>query len=208
MDPGFLLVENFARFAAAAGLLIAVPLFAWAGYLWMTSMGDPNRAAARNAVISVCIGVVVIGCSFILPRVVAEFVVAPAGGVTFEAERGVNCDGIFRDRLRANREASTPARMNRLIQGIQSRFADCEPFFWSPVVREDDAPDRECHGSDSLVSGVKLPSGLDRGGFRLSRRDTRNNVLVYFENPEGLPSDGAVCWLYVQAIDTWVEGWR
>ena len=44
MDPGFLLIDNFARLVAILGILISTPLFAWAGYLWMTSMGDPNRA--------------------------------------------------------------------------------------------------------------------------------------------------------------------
>ena len=48
MDPGFLLIENFARFAAVVGLILAAPLFVWGGYLWMTSMGDPNRSAAAR----------------------------------------------------------------------------------------------------------------------------------------------------------------
>ena len=110
MDPGFLLIENFARFAAVVGLILAAPLFVWGGYLWMTAMGDPNRsAAARNAVISVGIGMIVIGCAFILPRVIGEFVVAPSGGVVFEREPGINCDGMFRQQLIINRTASTPS---------------------------------------------------------------------------------------------------
>ena len=131
MDPGFLLVENFARFAAAVGLLVAAPLFVWGGYLWMTSMGDPNRsAAARNAVVSVGIGIIIIGSSFILPRVIGEFVVAPSGGIVFERQPGVNCDGMLREQLMINRTASTPSRMNFLIQRIQSRFEDCNAALW------------------------------------------------------------------------------
>ena len=91
MDPGFLLIDNFARLVAVLGILISTPLFAWAGYLWMTSMGDPNRAAAaRNAFISVGIGLVIIGCAFIIPAVIGESVVAPAGGLVYEQDNGVS----------------------------------------------------------------------------------------------------------------------
>ena len=136
MDPGFLLIENFARFAAVVGLILAAPLFVWGGYLWMTAMGDPNRsAAARNAVISVGIGMIVIGCAFILPRVISEFVVAPSGGLVFEREPGVNCDGMFRQQLIINRTASTPSRMDFLAQRVRSQFDDCNEAFWDPKVR-------------------------------------------------------------------------
>ena len=84
-----MLIDNFARLAAVVGVMLAVPLFAFAGYLWMTSMGDPNRAAAaRNAVISVGVGVVIIGCAFIIPAVIGESVVAPVGGIVYEQDSG------------------------------------------------------------------------------------------------------------------------
>ena len=92
--------------------------------------------------------------------------------------------------------------MNRVIQEIQSRFADCEEFFWSPLVRETDAPAGECHENGGSVSGVKSPSGLDRGTFRISRRDSWNNVLVYFEGPDRLPSNGAC------TSGILIPGWR
>ena len=209
MDPGFLLVENFARFAAAVGLAVAAPLFAWGGYLWMTSMGDPNRsAAARNAVIGVGIGIIVIGCSVILPRVVGEFVVAPSGGVVFEREPGINCDGMLRQQLIINRSASTPSRMNFLVQRIQSRFEDCNAAFWAPKVRESGHNSVSgCYDTgDKFIAGVEIPKGLDRGIYRPSRRDARNNIMVHFSFSE-YPSDGSVCWMYVSSLETWVEGY-
>ena len=49
MDPGFLLIENFARFAAVVGLILAAPLFVIPGtislFIIEPAMGDPNRSA-------------------------------------------------------------------------------------------------------------------------------------------------------------------
>ena len=209
MDPGLLLAENFGRFAAIVGLIIATPMFAWGGYLWMTSMGDPNRsAAARNAVISVCIGIVVIGCSLLLPRAISEFVVAPSGGMVLEQESGINCDGLLRKQLVVNRAASTPSRMDFLVRRIQAGFEDCSESFWSPEVR------LHSHGSvegcydvgDGSISGVKIPAGLERGLYRPSRRDANNNIMVHF-TVSGPPSDNSLCWMYINALDVWVEGY-
>ena len=220
MDPGLVLVENFGWLAAVLGLIIAVPLFAWSGYLYMSSMGDPNRSAsARNSIIGVCVGVIVIGCAFIAPRVISEFVVAPAGGVVFEDRTGINCDGMLRDQLVINREASNADRVNFVVQRIQSRFEDCDDVLWSPVALDDSSGSGICFddAGRNSIAGVALPKGLlRRGGFGstlLSGRDARNNVIVHWRVPAagvagGLPSDGAVCWLYVSSIETWVEGYR
>ena len=226
MDPGLVLVENFGWLVAVLGLNIAAPLFAWSGYLYMSSMGDPNRSAsARNSIIGVCVGVIVIGCAFIAPRVISEFVVEPAGGVVFEDRTGINCDGMLRDQLVINREASDARRVNVVVRRIQSRFEDCGEVLWTPVA-VDSVRDMvsalygvcfDTSGWDS-VSGVEVPRGLiridTRGGDRLvSGRDARNNIIVHWRVPSsgvagGLPSDGAVCWLYVSSIETWVEGYR
>ena len=218
MDPGFLLIDNFARLVAIVGIIISTPLFAWAGYLWMTSMGDPNRAAAaRNAVINVCIGVVIIGCAFIIPSVIGESVVAPSGGIVYERDSGINCDGILREHLVANRQASDAARINFIIQRIQARFEDCTDLFWTPLARDDSGLIASCFDGSTgdSISGVAVPRGLKRGGSTVSRsgRDARNNVIVHWtvspgEGLTGLPSDGSVCWMYVSATGSWVEGYR
>ena len=216
MDPGFMLIDNFARLAAVVGVMLAAPLFAFAGYLWMTSMGDPSRAAAaRNAVISVGVGVIIIGCAFIIPAVIGESVVAPVGGIVYEQDSGANCDGILREHLVANRQASDAARINFIIQWIQARFEDCTDLFWTPLVRDD----RDVTGCfdgtmENSISGVAVPRGLKRGGSALSRsgRDARDNVIVHWtvspgEGLTGLPSDGSICWMYVSATGSWVEGY-
>ena len=220
MDPGFLLIDNFARLVAILGILISTPLFAWAGYLWMTSMGDPNRAAAaRNAFISVGIGLVIIGCAFIIPAVIGESVVAPAGGLVYERDSGVNCDGILREQLVANRQASDADRINFIIQRIQEKFEDCTDLFWTPRAREDSGHIGSCFDNTekSSISGVTVPRGLKRGGLSVSGqsgRDARNNVIVHWTVSfgvhgllSGLPSDNAYCWMYVSATGSWVEGY-
>ena len=217
MDPGFLLIDNFARLVAILGIMISTPLFAWAGYLWMTSMGDPNRAAAaRNAFISVGIGLVIIGCAFIIPSVIGESVVAPSGGIVYERDSGINCDGILREHLVANHQASDAARINFIIQRIQARFEDCTDLFWTPVARNDRGHIEGCFdgSTQDSISGVAVPRGLKRGGsvVSVSGRDARNNVIVHWrsspgEGLTGLPSDSSICWMYVDATGSWVEGY-
>ena len=219
MDPGFLLINNFARLVAILGILISTPLFAWAGYLWMTSMGDPNRAAAaRNAFISVGVGLVIIGCAFIIPAVIGESVVAPAGGIVYEQDSGVNCDGILREQLVANRQVSDADRINFIILQIQERFEDCNDLFWNPFARSSTGYINSCFDSTdrNFISGVTVPRGLKKGGSEVgnhSGRDARNNIIVHWtvavagESEWGFPSDNAVCWMYVSATGAWVEGY-
>ena len=216
MDPGFLLIENFSRFAAAVGLILAAPLFVWGGYLWMTAMGDPNRsAAARNAVVSVGIGMIIIGCAFILPRVISEFVVAPSGGIVFERQPGINCDGMFRQQLIINRTASTPSRMQFLVRRVGSQFDDCNEAFWDPKVRQSQhgsvygCYDSDRFGSDlspRSIAGVVMPKGLFRYTYSPSRRDSRNNIMVHFDSGRP-PADGSLCWMYISSLESWVEGY-
>ena len=218
MDPGFLLVDNLARLAAIVGLLLSVPLFVFGGYLFMTSMGDPSRAAAaRNAILSVGIGIVVIGCAFIIPTVIGEFVVAPAGGIVHERDQGVNCDGILREQLGANEQASNAVRMNFVIRRIQSRLEEnCGELFWTPVVRSGGSDIASCFddADKDSIAGVVVPRGLRRGGSAMnwSGRDARGNVIVHWtisplEGRTGLPSDGSICWMYISATRSWVEGY-
>ena len=212
MDPSFLLVENFGRLAAMFGLLVAAPMIAYGGYLYVTAMGDPNRSGSvRNAVISVGIGVIVIGSSFILPRVVADFVIAPSGGVTYEGgHHQVDCDQILREQLVVNREASIPSRMAFVIQFVQAHFDGCDAEFWDPAIRDHTHGFTACYDDPTAltlsVSGVALPGGLDRGSYSPSRRDAQNNIMVHFQ-AQFPPSNGALCWMYLSSLDAWVEGY-
>lgn len=230
MDPGFLLIENFGRFVAIVGLLLAAPLFAWAGWMWMSSMGDPNRsAAARNSVVCVCVGVLIVGGAFIIPGVVSDMVVEPVGGITFDLEGGVNCDQILRDHLLVNREASNAHRINFVVKQVQAKFEDCRLETWNPSARvqtsgpasRSDFPGcYQVSGGDVFVGGILVPPGLPGSGGRSassavdwSGRDAYNNIIVHWSrfiaggSEPGLPSDGAICWMYVNALGSWLEGY-
>lgn len=223
MDPGFLLIENFGRFVAIAGLLMAAPLFAWAGWMYMSSMGDPNRsAAARNSVICVCVGILIIGGAFIIPGVVSDVVVEPVGGITVDLEGGVNCDQILRDQLRMNREASTVPRMQFVIQQIQSKYDDCRTETWSPVVKVSSPSASQCFdvtsgsGAHETVASVPIPESLRWRATSLSQgsgRDEWGNIIVHWTSyvgpgqPFGHPSDGSLCWMYIGSLNDWIEGY-
>ena len=223
MDPGFLLVENFGRFVAMVGILASVPLFAWAGWMYMSSMGDPNRSAsARNSVICICVGIVIIGCAFLIPGIVSDAVVEPVGGVTFDVESGVNCDRILRDQLVVNREASNGHRINFIIQQIQAKFDDCRKENWSPVAKTGGPfiSDECFDGSDrDSIASVPIPAGLMRESEDFlsgaSGRDAHNNIIVHWwtfpegaiSSVRGLPSDSSVCWLYISSVGDWIEGY-
>ena len=64
-----------------------------------------------------------------------------------------------------------------------------------------------------------VPAGLGGAGLgritMVSSRDADNNIIVYWTAPEdsyaeatGLPSDGAICWLYVSDFAAWTEGYH
>ena len=130
MDPGFLLIENFARFAAVVGLILAAPLFVWGGLFVDDGYGRPQPVRGRpqrrhqrghrhdrHWLLA-----------FILPRVVGpSSSSSPSGGLVFEREPGVNCDGMFRQQLIINRTASTPSRMVVISwpSAVGSQFDDC-----------------------------------------------------------------------------------
>ena len=95
---------------------------------------------------------------------------APAGGLVYEQDSGVNCDGILREQLVANRQVSDAVRINFIVQRIQEKFEDCTDLFWTPVAREDGTIDGCFDGStEDFISGVTVPRGLKRGGTALSR---------------------------------------
>lgn len=67
----------FARFiqlaAALAGMILLVMLM-WGGFMWMTSSGDPKKTeAARGAITSALLGLVLIVGSYVILNLIAQF---------------------------------------------------------------------------------------------------------------------------------------
>ena len=210
------IVYGIAWILGAIGAALAVIYVVYSGYLFMSSQGDPQRMAqARTSIIGVAIGLVLIGGAFIIPTTISRYVIEPAGGVRVEPRAGADCDGVLKDQLVVQRTAGTPDRMQFLISKIQGRRDECSLDLWNPVVKQDPGYPYGCPGEGNEIGGIPVPDSLTSSAsvtVSKSSRDADNNIIVYWSHPgdtseaaQGLPSDGAVCWLHVAAFGAWTE---
>ena len=129
------LMENVARLLAVVGGGISAIAFCYAGILWMTASGDPQKMGqARTAIFGAIGGLVIVGVAFMAPRIISEFVIEPAGGQVLGGDGGVSCDGILRSQLLVQRGASTASRMNQVVSQIQAQRDECPEDVWDPRV--------------------------------------------------------------------------
>ena len=205
----------------ALGAAVAVFFVAYSGYLFISAQGDRQRMAqARGSLIGVVVGLVVIGGAFIIPGTISRFVIEPAGGVSVEPRAGLDCDGLLKEQLVFQRNASNPERMQFVISRIQSRRSECSSESWSPVVRTRPGRPHDCLEGDKIKGGdVVVHAGLGGAGLgkinRVSSRSAENDIIVYWTAPNdsyaeatGLPANGAICWLYVSDFGAWTESYH
>ena len=222
---------NVARLVAMVGGGLSAIAVCYAGILWMTSGGDPQKAGqARLALMGAIAGLVIVGIAFIVPRIISQAVIEPVGGVALQSDIGLNCDAVLRSQLVFQRGASTTTNMAVVVRQIQAQRQECPPDVWNPIVTDPSAAAsaEKCWnlastaaagftgtaGSAGKVGASQVPRGLrignaDTGLVRaLSGRDSDNNIIVYWtETVAGRPSDGAKCWLYVARLRTWSENY-
>ena len=217
MEGLLAVVENVGRFVILLGGALSVVFLAYAGILWMASVGDPQKVAqARGALVGVLVGLVIVGIAFVVPGVISELIIEPAGGARIQA--GVSshdCDGLLQQQLVVQRNANSAKRMNDVINHIQAKYEDCDPDVWDPEAAADSVPlAKRCTGipiprvvSNVKVGGIRVPAGLieetTSGRYRVykdSKRDSGNNVLVLWRTK---PTDQAVCWVYFDVFGTW-----
>ena len=226
------LMENVARLLAVLGGGISAIAFCYAGILWMTASGDPQKMGqARTAIFGAVGGLVIVGIAFMAPRIISEFVIEPAGGQVIAGDQGVSCDALLRSQLQVQRGASTDGRMNQVISQIQAQRDECPEDTWDPVVTdmdEDDPAPAACFGAvvhsgggitdtegdKGVVGDTQVPRSLrlensDTKNVRVaSGRDSSNNIIVYWaEDPNSRPTDSAKCWLYSSRLRTWDENY-
>ena len=217
-----MVLNGVAWIVASVGIALSAVFIVWSGYLFISSQGDPQGIArARLSLIGVVIGIVIIGGAFIIPGTISRFVVEPAGGIPIDPRAAVDCDGILRTQLVFQRSANEAVEMAYIVLQVQNQNDACGADSWNPVVRQ--PTEGVPHGCrDGLeVGGVLIPETSLRVGGALvphSHRDSDNNIIVYFVHPDetappsapakGLPSNGAVCWMYVAAFSAWSEGYR
>ncbi len=221
---------NVARLVAMVGGGLSAIAVCYAGILWMTSGGDPQKAGqARLALMGAIAGLVIVGIAFIVPRIISQAVIEPVGGVALQSDIGLNCDSVLRSQFVFQRGASTEGNMAVVVRQIQAQRQECPPDVWNPQVDDpDDAAGAEkcwnqastpaagfigTAGAAGKVGASQVPRGLrignvDTGLVRaLSGRDSDNNIIVYWSTAANRPSDGGKCWLYVARLRTWSENY-
>ena len=226
------LINNVARFLAFGIGGVSVIVFLYAGFLFMTASGDLQKSSqARMAIFGAFIGLVVAGAAFVLPRIISQAIIEPAGGVAIATEGQISCDELFQEQLVAQRGANNAARMNEVRQLVQSR-QECSPEVWDVTVAAsiasyggtDGSNNSDCFGptggtnaydsAGATVGSVQVPIGLRvgnvlGGNVRFgSYRDANNNILVVFTQGASVaasdyPADGAACWMYVSRLRQW-----
>ena len=194
-----------ATLIAVLGGTLSTIFFAWAGIRWMMAAGDTKKIfQARMALIGAAVGLIIVGAAFIVPEVISERIIEPAGGTVIRGT-ALSCDRVLKNQLVFQRSASTVDLMNAIIGQIQAQRGECASDIWDPEIVGNAG--WEC-SSAGKIGDTDVPRGLEKTQFwsiesvELSRRDADNNVLVYFD-PAKLPADSSQCWLYVDRLKTW-----
>ncbi len=215
------LVQMFAGAAtliAVLGGAMATIFFAWAGIQWMMASGDPQKIGqARMALIGAAVGLVIVGAAFIVPEVISERIIEPAGGTAIENSAGLSCDRVLKNQFVFQRAASNGKRMNAVINQIQAQRNECAADIWDPKVADkasavsgSEAGCLAVRGLYQVIGDTDVPRGLHfklvgrnaDGVRRISSRDNENNIIIHFEH-KYKPTDSAKCWLYSNRLRTW-----
>ena len=126
---------NVGRLVAFGVGGVSIIVIAYAGFLYATASGDPQKVGqAKNAFIGAFIGMLIASLAFIGPRILTDVVIKPVGGVSMEQDVGLNCDGVLKNQLVFQRAASTSDRMNIVISQIQNNQSECASDIWAPEV--------------------------------------------------------------------------
>ena len=226
---------NGGRLLAAVAGGLSILTLCYAGIMWMTASGDPNKMGqARTAVLGSIGGLVIAGIAFIVPGIISRTIIEPAGGTSLNVDQGFNCDATLRQQLVFQRGASTADNLNEIISQLQATRQECPTDVWNPTVNDTEgaaagacftaaeiAPLVLSSGytpvpaiTNAQVGDQKVPRGLraqnnDDGNIRAtSGRDSDNNIIVYWaDDTAERPSDGAACWLYSDRLRTWSENY-
>ena len=218
-------MSNIARLLAIVGGGLSAIAVCYAGILWMTASGDPQKMGqARMALMGAVGGLVIVGVAFIVPRIISQAVIEPVGGTALQNEQGISCDEVLKNQLVFQRAAGTKEHFQTIIRNLQSQRNECSSDLWDPqpveaVDQSEDA--NRCFGAElttsagptgdtAKIADTVVPRSLrqknaEDGRPRItSGRDSGNNILVYWsEDVANRPADGATCWLYVANQRIW-----
>lgn len=218
----FQLGTSLIALAVFCGGVIVVLFLVYSGFLYATSGGEPQRVSqARSSLFMCLLGLLIMGLAFIIPRILSESVIEPAGGTTIGMMDGIDCDEVLKNQIIYQRSVRDTQDLLQLIRQIQNRYNQCSEEVWNPLpyvnlhgrpglsmarrhITEDCGEDKP--GSD--IGGIPIPDSLraknssDHGGLpsygntdmiSLSfERDGIGNISVIFGSiPEWTMSPSA-----------------
>ena len=231
MEEIMTVFNRFGILIAVAGGGLALVMFGASGILYMMAQGDPQAMGrAKGAFIGALVGCAIVGLAFIIPGIISRVIVEPAGGTALQVDTGDDCDQLLRNQLKFQRGASTAARMQEVIRQIQNQRDACAVELWNPTVNTVDTKNDDCfaditktgEAGKGLVGNTLVPAGLRTNNsltenVRLaSGRDSDNNIIVYWlpdvaspatDNSSKRPTDNAMCWLFVNRLNSWDESY-
>ena len=217
-------IDNVSAFVSILGFSLSAVFFAYAGILFIISTGDPQKVAqARSALVGAFVGTVIVGVGFLFPGIVSRVIVEPAGGQRLHQGVSQNdCDGLLRQQLVAQRNATTPFRIGQVINHVQARYESCGSDLWQPEVQQLPFTNlgeswSSCgipapgNGRVPTIGVMVIPPGLiddpEAANPQLVQavvRDGSNNILILWSNGElTKPWDKSNCWVYFALFDTW-----
>ena len=226
---------NGGRLLAAVAGGLSILTLCYAGILWMTASGDPQKMGqARTAVLGSIGGLVIAGIAFIVPGIISRTIIEPAGGQALNVDAGFDCDATLRQQLVFQRGASTADNMNEIIAQIQATRGDeCPTDVWNPqadganqdtdsvaatwtpvaagrcwaAAAASAAPDMQV-GDQKVPRGLRVQNNDANAPRPATGRDADNNIIVHWAAAAAnRPSDGAACWLYVSRLRSWAENY-
>ena len=211
------------------GGVLAAVFFGISGILWMIAAGDPQKQSlARNAFLGTFIGLCVVGLAGLIPGIVSNLVIEPAGGVPVSRASSSDCDRHLQNQLEIQLTANNYARVQALIGRIQQQRESCSQELWNPQALTESLKfssdgsygwkiyDACYHKDGSTLRvgssyGENIPvdlrqSGLDLPLKKTTRAPSGNFVLYFQPGADRLPNNGASCWIYLKTRDVWLFG--
>ena len=136
MDEAGNIVSRIAMLAVYIFGAMSVLAICYAGFMYMTAAGDPQKSGqARNALFGAIGGMIIVGVAFMVPRLISETVIEPSGGSSIGGTTTVSCDNVFQNQLVRQQAAGNAQRMNQVKVQVQQRQAEeCASEVWNPIV--------------------------------------------------------------------------
>ena len=129
-------IERGALFFVVTGGIIATLFLVFSGIQYATSGGEPQRVSqARSSFFGVLVGLLILGMSLVLPRLLGELVVLPVGGIAPQSSRSAqDCDSFFKAYLELHPSAYDADGMNTMARRLQYEREECRSELWDPYV--------------------------------------------------------------------------